>query len=194
MKRVLLLLMCFVALSASAQGAFGRCAAKGFKKVNHNKYPIAGGTAHQLKLASQNWYLYQHRATPLYQYGYTHSVPSDPDASQSAMTKSGNDVKSEMKGEVVLGSIEENGTMDVNKSTNVVRDMQMEAEEEFNTIVKVVFAFVGLLSFCVICILIASFFEKRRNKTSSHIIWNDRNAPVRHDKGNWIYLPQKAGF
>ena len=194
MKRVLLLLMCFVALSASAQGAFGRCAAKGLKKVSHYKYPIAGGTAHQLKLANQNRYLYQHRAAPLYQYGYTHSVPSDPDASQSTMTKSGKDVESEVKGEVVLGLIEENGIMDENKSTNVVSDKQTESEEEFNTIVKIVFVFVGLLSFCVICILIASFLEKKKTKTSTNIIWNDRNVCARHDKRDCMYLPQGAGF
>lgn len=193
MRRILLLWMCIFTLSASAQGQFFLKVGKSMEKVSPYKKPIAGGTAHQLEQARQVGNIKHFPIVPPCPPVRPSQVSTGSLPSPSVMTERGLEVNNRIKEDVALSPIEKSELTNETIPANTANDKQVEAERRFNTIIMVVYAFIGLLSFCVIGILIASFFEKRRNKTSTNIIWNDSNAPARHDKGGCVYLPQGAG-
>jgi len=193
MKRVLLLLMCFIALGASAHG-FLKGAIKSARNMNHYKYPIVGGTAHQLEQTRQVGNLKQFHKVPPYSPVLPPKVSSGSIPSSSVMTARGRGVNNEMKENDALRPAEKSESTNETLPATTAKDKQVEAEMVFNTIVKIILAFVGLLSFCVICILIASFLEKRKTKTSTNNIWDDGDMSNQQNKGGCIYLPHRSGI
>lgn len=197
MRRILLLSLCFFALTTSAQGAFSRGVVKGLEKVNRYKYPIAGGSVHQLEeQIGRNQHLY------LYQYPYSSQINAYQYESPTTLPITSNlpvqskleDVKgNENVAEKFPTSVYNSAIADELSSDALQKAKQPETDNGYGFVAKLLCLIGGLFAFCVVGIVVASYFEKKKSNTSTQIPYSETIAANYPKRKRIIYLAKDLG-
>lgn len=160
--------MCVFALSVSAQGFCSKMGSKTLKQIERYKYEWIGAASMQLARMQRNQY-YQNklgRNVPI--------VANDSCAVRSATVGSEYMKESE-------------------KGVNTTSSKRMEAEEGLSFIMVLLLCLGGMFSLCIICIIVASYLEKRQSKVLSNTPERFFSTNNQWNKQIYIYLANGGG-